>query len=73
MIEKYSGRLAEGDATVLAASLLLLGDRVVGVLDGVLSRLRAIEESLDSLADGDIDDSLRRIGNKLNDIVERIP
>ena len=40
-------RMAHGEAT--AAALLLLGDRVVGVLDGILSRLRAIADHLESI------------------------
>lgn len=43
--------LAGGDvnSAVMAASLLLLGDRLVGVLDPILARLRGIEDSLDDM------------------------
>jgi hypothetical protein len=42
--------LVGGDAnsTVTAASLLLLGDRLVGMLDGIRSDLRLIEEQLNN-------------------------
>lgn len=36
-----------GEATT-AATILLLTDRLVGVLDGILSRLRSIEENLEN-------------------------
>jgi hypothetical protein len=40
-----------GDGDVTAAAIIILGDRVVGALDGILSALRAIEERLGNLHD----------------------
>jgi hypothetical protein len=37
----------QGEAT--AGAIVLLGDRIVGVLDGILSALRAIEDKLDAV------------------------
>jgi hypothetical protein len=38
----------DSSAAVTAASLLLLGDRLVGMLDGIRAGLRLIEDQLNS-------------------------
>jgi hypothetical protein len=40
-----------GDSVVMAASLLLLGDRLVGALDSVRSALMMLEDRLGDLVD----------------------
>ena len=39
---------AQGEA--VAGAILLLGDRLIGSLDGILSALRAIEDKLDDIS-----------------------
>ena len=46
--ERTNELLSIAGDDVTAAAILLLADRLVGVLDGVLSRLRTIEQILDN-------------------------
>ena len=39
------------DGDVTAAAIIILGDRLVGVLDGILSVLRTIEEHLGNIVE----------------------
>jgi hypothetical protein len=39
------------DGDVTAAAVIMLGDRLIGSLDGILSALRAIEEHLGNIAE----------------------
>jgi hypothetical protein len=53
--------LATGEPT--AAAIILLADRLVGVLDAILARLRGIEDKLNQHSNGDAGISPEQLAN----------